>query len=343
MLSVPTDTHDTSYALEDDKTEGQKPRCQIIIGMRDPQSADRLMSQGIALANAFDGDVILLHAMETRNNGTFPVDPVEWDIHRRDIESLLGTCAKEYEQPDRNIGTHILEGSHPEQINAFMIAQPKDTIVVLGDGQSLPQETGKFAQAVLVSSRVSILRVPSNGPRRKGSGYARILVPIDGSSRAESVLPRALKLARAEKSELILCFVTPPSGVAEIGVGDDEAAALRKQVTERNTRIGKSYLDGITNRLSDAGVPISTQTVVGEDARRLLLHVAKEQMADLIIIASHGQSGHSDVPAGDVASFIFKRSGIPVLMLRQSMKPAEEHAFGGTTSDGVRKPTGPKP
>ncbi len=342
MLTVPSDTHDTSSALEGGKTGAQKPPSEIVIGIRHPQSASRLMSHGMALANAFGGDVVLLHALDSQSNGAHPVDPVEWDIHRRDIESLLGTCAKDHENPNRSISTHILEGNCLEQISAFMLAQPKETIVVLGEGQSLPQETGKFAQAVLALSQASILRVPTVGARRKGGGYARILVPIDGSARAESVLPRAVRLASAENSELMLCYVTPPPGVAEIGVSDDEAIALRKQVTERNKRIGKSYLDGITGRLAGTGVVISTRTVVGEDARRSLLQVAKDQNADLIIIASHGQSGHSDVPAGDVASFVLKHSGIPVLMLRQSMKHAEEHAFSSTASKGVRQPAGPK-
>ncbi|SMX25765.1 universal stress protein [Boseongicola aestuarii] len=343
MPTVPTDSHHTSAAWENGNNEVQKPLSEVIIGMRDPQSASQLMSHGMALANAFDGDVVLLHALQSHSNSAGPVDPVEWDIHRRDIEALLGACANRYEKPDRPIATHVLEGSCLEQIGAFIQARRKEVIVVLGEGQSLPHEDGKFAQAVLTSSQASILRVPSRSAHRKRSGYARILVPIDGSSRAESVLSCAVRLASAEKSEMILCFVTPPPGVADIGVGDDEAAALRKQVTDRNMRIGKSYLDGITDRLSGAGVVISTRTVVGEDARRSLLQVAKEQMADLIIIASHGQSGHCDVPAGDVASFILKRSGIPVLMLRQRMKPAEEHAYSGTTSEGVRKPAGLKP
>lgn len=342
MLSVSSDIHDTSTDLEDGKTEAEKPLSEVVIGIRHPQSAAGLISHGMALANAFGSDVVLLHAMESRHSGSHPVDPIEWDIHRRDIENLLGRCAKDFEKQDQRISTRILEGSCLEQISAFMLARPKETVVVLGEGQSLPQETGRFAQAVLASSQASILRVPSDGTRRKGNGYARILVPIDGSSRAESVLPRAVRLASSEKSELILCFVTPPPGVAEIGISDDEAIALRDKVTDRNRRIGKSYLEGITDRLSGAGVAISTQTVVGEDARRSLLQVAKEQRADLIFIASHGQSGHADVPAGDVASFILKRSGIPVLMLRQSMKHAEEHAFSGTASEGVRQPAGSK-
>lgn len=343
MLAAPTDTYDSSSALEDDKSKAGKPPPEIIIGMRHPQSAGNLMSHGMALANAFGGDMVLLHALQSRNNGAFPVDPVEWDIHRRDIENLLRACAKDYENPDQTIRTHILEGSCLEQIQAFMLTQPKETVVVLGEGQSLPQEAGKFAQAVLASGKPSILRVPTGNARHNGGGYARILVPIDGSARAESVLPHAVRLASAENSELVLCYVTPPPGVAEIGVSDDKAIALRKQVTECNRRIGKSYLDNVTDRLSGAGVVISTRTVVGEDARRSLLHVAKEQNADLIIIASHGQSSHSDVPAGDVASFVLKRSSIPVLMLRQSMKSAEEHAFGSTASEGVRQPTGSKP
>lgn len=343
MLSVPSETHVTSSDPEDEFAGAQTNPTEIIVGVRNPQSAAGLISHGMALATAFGCDIVLLHALESREAGTVPVDPIEWDIHRKDIQNLLGRCAKENAASDRTIKTCLLEGSCREQISSFLEVQPKETVIVLGEGQSPPQETGNFARAILGLGQASILRVPDCGSQRKDHAYRRILVPLDGSSRAESVLPKAVRLAKAEGSEVILCFITPPPGVAEIGVSDNEAIALRQQVNARNKRVAERYLKHVSDRLSGDGVDISTRTDLGEDVRRSLLQIAKESGADLIIMASHGQSGHSDVPAGDVASFILKRARIPVLMLRQSMKHSQEHAFSGTASEGVRQPTDLKP
>lgn len=310
----------------------------VVVCVDEPEFAAGLLPHAVLVANALGGTVALLHVMEARHIDAGPVDPVDWDIQKRDTKNRLLALAKKFASPDQNIDICVLEGNCVEQVSAYLVDRPNDAAVVLGESQSMPGHIGGFVDAVLASSQASILLVPSETPLKKTQRYKKILVPIDCSGRSESALPKALRLAKAERAEVILCHVTPPPGLTEIGVIDREAIELSDRVTARNKRVGQAHLNRLMESVSDCGVPITTRTIVGGDVRRELIKVMHDEAIDFIVMSSHGQSGHADVPLGDVANHILKRSKVPVLIVRQRLKPAEEHAFSGTTSEGVRQP-----
>jgi len=310
----------------------------VVVCVDVPESAAGLLPHAILVANTLGGTVALLHVMDARHTDVAPVDPVDWDIEKRDIRNRLLAQAKAFASPDQNIEISVLECNSIEQVSAYLADRPNDAAVVLGKSRSLPGHIGSFVDAVLASSHASILLVPTDTPAKKTQQYAKILVPVDCSGRSASALTKALRLAKAVRAEVILCHVTPPPGLTEIGVIDREAIELSAQVTARNKRVGQAHLNRLMDSVSDCGVPISTRNIVGGDVRRELIKVMHDEGIDFIVMASHGQSGHADAHLGDVANYILKRSKIPVLMVRQRPKPAGEHAFSDTKSEGVRQP-----
>ena len=311
----------------------------VVVCVDEPDSAAGLLPHAVILAKALGGTISLLHVMEARDNDAAPIDPIDWGIQKRAVRNRLLANAKQFESPDQSIDIHVLEGSCIEQVRRFLADRPNDAAVVLGENQSLPGHTGGFVDVVLASSEVSILLVPTDAPLTKTQRYTKILVPIDGSGRSASALPTALRLAKATQATLVLCHVTPPPGLTKIGAVDREAIELGDRVTARNKRVGQAHLNRLMESVSDCGVPISTRTVVGGDVRRALIKMMHDEGADFLVMASHGQSGHADVPLGNVANHILTQSKIPVLMMRQRLKSAEEHAFSGTTSEGIRQPS----
>ena len=311
----------------------------VVVCVDEPETAAGLFPHAVILAKALGATISLVHMMGARDTDVTPVDPIDWDIQKREMQNRLLALAKQFESHDQTIDIHVLEGSCVDQVRGFLIDRPTDAAVVLGESHTLPGHTGGFVDAILASSDASILLVPTDAPLTKPPRYRKILVPIDGSGRAESVLPKALRLAKAAQAELVLCHVTPPPGLTAIGVVDREAIDLCNRITARNKRVGQAHLNHLMDSVSACGVPVSTRTVVGGDVRRALIKVMHDEGADFIVMASHGQSGHADVPLGDVASHILKRSNIPVLMVRQKLKPTEEHAFSGTRSEGIRQPS----
>jgi nucleotide-binding universal stress UspA family protein len=148
--------------------------------------------------------------------------------------------------------------------------------------------------------------------------YRHILVPLDGSARAESVLPMAARLARNTRGTLILVQVvslaseywpaitTPYPSMAQAAVDSELAEA-------------ESYLEHTASSPELVGITVQTATQFGPVASTIL-SVASSYAADLIMICSHGYSGVTHWLIGSTAEKIARYAAIPVLILREGSK-----------------------
>lgn len=141
--------------------------------------------------------------------------------------------------------------------------------------------------------------------------YRKILVPLDGSSMAEGILPHAKALAYSEGAELILLtvganptldFVFSDPGLAQQAVEEQEARS-------------KSYISGIEQELKAAGFHTSTALRIGSVAE-VILGVAEELGVDLIAMSTHGRTGPARWLLGSVAERVIHNSKVPVLLIR---------------------------
>ncbi len=131
----------------------------------------------------------------------------------------------------------------------------------------------------------------------------RILVPLDGSALAESVLPVAARLARVLGETLVLFRVydVPPSDVS-----------LR--VIEAEAEEAQTYLAGVARRPDLAGLQIETKALGGAAARNIL-DAVQEYQADLLVMSSHGRSGMRRWVLGSVVEHVIRLAPVPVLVL----------------------------
>jgi nucleotide-binding universal stress UspA family protein len=164
-----------------------------------------------------------------------------------------------------------------------------------------------------------ILPRPMHGQRRHLSRhqkeahmYAKILVPLDGSPRAEAILPHATELARRYQAEVILLRVVEIPSISGFEGYDpkwhkETLAKLREEVSD--------YLEGVARQLQTAGVSVSHQVVNGPVVT-CVLKAAEETGADLLAMASHGRCGIGRVFYGSVAAGILHRVDRPLLLIR---------------------------
>ncbi|HLF93796.1 MAG TPA: universal stress protein [Planctomycetota bacterium] len=149
----------------------------------------------------------------------------------------------------------------------------------------------------------------------------RILVPLDGSSTSEAVLPQAVRLARRTNSEVLLVRAELPIYMMEgyTPVFDSVPAASRE------------YLAGVGEKLAAQGVRARVIDRVGAPGD-VILRVAREQHVTLIAMATHGRSGLTRVLLGSVTEEVLRASPVPVYVLRPF--PSYEIAQAGRPGDG---------
>jgi nucleotide-binding universal stress UspA family protein len=167
--------------------------------------------------------------------------------------------------------------------------------------------------------------------------YKRILVPLDGSPRAEAILPHAEELAACLDAKVVLLRVFEPdfSLVDPYGHPPEFYEALREKWQDEV----KSYLEAIRETLSRKGLRVRA-LIEGGPVVSTIIKVAERESSDLIAMASHGRTGPARVFYGSVAAGVLRQVDRPLLLVR-----AEEIGFkadGGLTDGCARDSAIPK-
>jgi nucleotide-binding universal stress UspA family protein len=144
--------------------------------------------------------------------------------------------------------------------------------------------------------------------------FQQILVPLDGSTRAEQALPVAARLARASGGSVVLLRVAKPP--IDYGGGFTQAPLLTEQIIETELDNADNYLKTVATSDPLAGITIKTEAMFGLPLQDILT-VAESRHVDLIVICSHGRTGLMRWALGSVAQGLAHQSSVPLLVLRE--------------------------
>jgi nucleotide-binding universal stress UspA family protein len=143
--------------------------------------------------------------------------------------------------------------------------------------------------------------------------YKTILVPLDGSKRAESILPHVEELARCLDAEVILLrvFKTDFGQLDYYGHDPELYDAIRADCKDETL----AYLTEVQDECLGKGLRVRT---IAEEGPVIdtILRVAEGEDADLIAMSSHGRTGMSRVFYGSVAAGLLHRVDRPLLLVR---------------------------
>lgn len=140
-----------------------------------------------------------------------------------------------------------------------------------------------------------------------------ILMPTDFSECATTALTWARTLAAAFKAKIVLLhavdlvsYVWVPAGPASVPapVPDDVAQRIM-DVAEKSLHASAARAPEIARRLIRKGHP-----------RDVILEVAKEVAADVVVMGTHGRRRVSQVFIGSVAEHVVRHAPVPVLVIR---------------------------
>jgi nucleotide-binding universal stress UspA family protein len=142
--------------------------------------------------------------------------------------------------------------------------------------------------------------------------YDKILVPLDGSMRAEVVLRHVEDLALRLNSQILLLRVVDL--VAPIGAAEPAYAGLRQREMEQEARVARAYLSPLQGKFRQKGIDAHTVVAYGRTVDAIL-ETAESQNVDLIVVASQGRSGLARVVEGSVAAGLLQRARRPLLVI----------------------------
>ena len=132
--------------------------------------------------------------------------------------------------------------------------------------------------------------------------YKKILVPLDGSKRAEAILPHVKNLALCFKAKVIVFIVIEPGHLLE----HDEiiGMSIYQEKHDQLIKETESYLASLIEQFREEGIKV--QTLIGDGP------VVKA----ILDTASHGRSGLSKTFYGSISAGVLQRIDRPLLLIR---------------------------
>jgi len=142
--------------------------------------------------------------------------------------------------------------------------------------------------------------------------YQTILVPLDGSKRAEAILEHVEGLAHFSKARVI--FLAALDYTHRAG-GEGIQSNLDEGELDRKTKRAESYLADLTKKFTEKDIQAQSKIIFGP-AVDVITDVAKEENVDLIAIASHGRTGVARVFYGSITAGLLQVVDRPILLIR---------------------------
>lgn len=248
-------------------------------------------------------------------------DPLGWEVLRREASAYLDRVAKETNETwGIPVDVRVEQGRPAERITAIAREIGADLTVIAshGEGGGAAWNLGGTAQQVLAVSRGSVLVTHGTVPAANVVKPERVLVPLDGSLRTESVLPTALRIARAHDAEVILVhIVAEPLPTALLQAADLD---LARDLAARIELRAKRYLEQLRDRLPRES-RIRTHVMRHGDERQALLEISRQEQVDLVVLSAHGTVCNPARPFGSVTHHLLAHATIPLLVLQDISDP----------------------
>ena len=143
--------------------------------------------------------------------------------------------------------------------------------------------------------------------------YKSILVPLDGSKRAERILPHVEELALRFGAEVIFIRVVEPL-VSTIGTHGSNPEMYIDMVDDLYKE-AKAYLAALKGEFREKGISVKTIVRRGTVVNNII-SVSESEDVDLIAMASHGRTGLGRVFYGSVAAGVLHQVDRPLFLIR---------------------------
>ncbi|HTK07445.1 MAG TPA: universal stress protein [Ktedonobacteraceae bacterium] len=153
--------------------------------------------------------------------------------------------------------------------------------------------------------------------------FQRLLVPLDGSIRAEQAIPTAGRLARAVGGKIVLVRVVSTSTEYWPYMAT-EPESMVQTVIDADLDEAKQYLNRMARHPDLAEIETEAVAIIGPVASTILT-LARSYATELIVLCSHGYTGMKRWLMGSIAEKVALHATIPVLILNEGGPLTHSH------------------
>jgi len=316
---------------------------RMLVPLDGSELAEVVFTYAKELAGRLDLDIILLHVTRQAAENTMPmrkayIERAVEAIQRQSREIQKKTATKKRGKPIEVRGEVVI-GYPADEILRFADENKVDLILMATHGRSgIKRWTmGSVADKILRATKIPVWLVRAGIPEEivHGQWPTTILLPLDGSEQAESVLPHAETLAKQrgiEQVDVVLLRVCePPSRpsyyLAEPGVTYaplSEPEAIESHINwqkylddemVKSKQAAEKYLEKIKKRFQDSNISVRSEILEGRAAEEIVEYANKNPF-NLIVMSTHPRSGLRRLVYGSVTENVLQGVNRPVLLVK---------------------------
>ena len=313
----------------------------ILVPLDGSQLAECVLPHVVAIARSFDAEITLLRMLERNHAGTSAqlFDLLNWQINKTKAALYLEKTGEHFQESGLQARTVVMEGLVAEGITEYAQNQGMKLIILSSHGRNGLTQWGisSITQKIILSAQTSLLIVRAHqygdysGELSEPLVYQRILAPLDGSQRAENVLPVITQLAHYHKSQVHLAHVVKTPEMARQMPPAPEDIDLANRVVERNREEAAHYLEQLRSRSYLEGVAVQTHLIASENAVAALHQLEEQEQIDIVALNAHGYSGNRQWPYGSMVNNFIMYGKTPLLIV-QDLPAKQEPILSGQRS-----------
>jgi nucleotide-binding universal stress UspA family protein len=307
----------------------------ILVPLDGSQLADCVLPHVVAIARPFDAQITLLRILEKNHAGTSAqlFDLLNWQINKTRASLNLDKVQTWLQKKSIRVQTEVREGLIAEGITEYAQNQGMKLIVLSSHGRHGLTQWGisSVTQKTILSAQTSLLIVRADkygghaDELKETPVYRQILVPLDGSQRAENVLPVITQLANFHKSQIHLAQVVQTPEMARQMPLVREDIELSERVVKRNREEAERYLEQLKSRSYLEGITVQTHLIASDNAAAAIHQLAGQEQIDLVALSAHGYSGNHQWPYGSMVNNFILYGRVSMLIV-QDLPPKQEPA-----------------
>ncbi|MBN1191640.1 MAG: universal stress protein [Dehalococcoidales bacterium] len=288
--------------------------------------AEVVFSYARELSGRFGLDLDLLHVCNSQEADQLPmreayVEHMAEEL-KKQSEDLIQKVGAEGKKKSINVKSEVLVGYPADEILKYIDENEIDLLLLSTHGSSGIRRwgLGSVAEKVIHESSVPVWLVPSQLLDEiiyDKFQERSVLIPLDGSPKAESILPhiQELTIQRRTDTEFLLLYVAklpPVPMVSQSREWVQDITAIKKA--------GQEYLDKTVKKLKNAGFQARGELVEGDPAEEIVKY-ATEHHPRLIAMSTHGRTGFTKFIFSSVTESVLRRLRKTPLFL---VGPAED-------------------
>ncbi len=298
----------------------------ILVPLDGSQLADCVLPHVIAVARSFDSEVTLLRMLEKTQAGTSAqlFDLVNWQINKTRATLYLEKIKARFQREKTRAQTAVIEGLVADGITEYAHSHGIKLIVLSSHGRNGLTRWGisSITQKIIMSAQTSLLivRAHQDGIHSDELSerllYKRILVPLDGSQRAENVLPIVTQLAQFHRSQIHLVQIIQTPEMARQMPPTREDVDLSNRIVSRNQEEAGRYLEQLKSRSFLEGLTIQIHLITSDNTAVALHQLVEQENIDMVALSAHGYSGIHQWPYGSMVNNFVQYGKVPLLIVQ---------------------------